>query len=96
MMLLRPLMFPLSWLQSGYVMSIQPVPWPDPDPGVAAAIRAMYGSRETDPPLAVTVRDRLGEWLRDEEFAGAFGSAAVRAGLRRGWRWSRCCSGLGT
>ena len=72
--------FPLSWPQNGYVMSMQPVPWPDPDPVVAAAIGAMYGSRKTEPPLAVTVRDRLGEWLRDEEFAAVFG---IRG--RPGW-----------
>jgi len=65
-------------------MSMQPVPWPDPDPVVAAAIGAMYGSRKTEPPLAVTVRDRLGEWLRDEKFAAAFG---VRG--RPGWPPSR-------
>src|SRR5215468_2537272 len=65
-------------------MSMQPVAWPDPDPVVAAAIGAMYGSRKTEPPLAVTVRDRLGEWLRDEEFAAAFG---VRG--RPGWPPSR-------
>jgi transposase len=84
MMLLRPLLFPLSWLQNGRVMSMQPVPWPDPDPVVAAAMGAMYGSRKTEPPLAVTVRDRLGEWLRDEEFAAAFG---IRG--RPGWPPSR-------
>ena len=84
MMLLRPLLFPSSWLQNGHVMSMQPAPWPDPDPVVAAAIGAMYGSRKTEPPLAVTVRDRLGEWLRDEEFAAAFG---VRG--RPGWPPSR-------
>jgi transposase len=65
-------------------MSMQPVPWPDPDPVVAAAIGAMYGSRKTEPPLAVTVRDRLGEWLRDEDFAAAFG---IRG--RPGWSPSR-------
>jgi transposase len=84
MMLMRPLLFPSSWLQNGHVMSMQPVPWPDPDPMVAAAIGAMYRSRKTEPPLAVTVRDRLGEWLRDEEFAAAFG---VRG--RPGWPPSR-------
>lgn len=63
---------------------MQPVPWPDPDPVVAAAIGSMYGSRKSEPPLAVTVRDRLGEWLRDEEFAAAFG---VRG--RPGWPPSR-------
>jgi transposase len=44
----------------------------------------MYGSRKTEPPLAVTVRDRLGEWLHDEDFAAAFG---VRG--RPGWSPSR-------
>ena len=84
MILLRPLLSPLSRLQNGRVMSMQPAPWPDPDPVVAAAIGAMYRARKTEPPLAVTVRDRLGEWLRDEEFAAAFG---VRG--RPGWSPSR-------
>jgi transposase len=84
MMLLRPLLFPSSRLQNGPVMSMQPVPWPDPDPVVAAAIRGMYGSRKTEPPLAVTVRDRLGEWLHDEDFAAVFG---IRG--RPGWSPSR-------
>src|SRR5258708_21564002 len=65
-------------------MSMQPAPWPEPDPVVAAAIRSMYGSRKAEPPLAVTIRDRLGEWLRDEDFAAAFG---VRG--RPGWSPSR-------
>ena len=43
-----------------------------------------YGSRKTEPPLAVAVRDRLGEWLHDEDFASAFG---VRG--RPGWPPSR-------
>ncbi len=41
-------------------MSMQPVPWPEPDPQVAAAIKAMYG-RKSERPLAVEVRDRLGQ-----------------------------------
>ncbi len=65
-------------------MSMQPAPWPEPDPVVAAAIRSMYGSRKTEPPLAVTVRDRLGEWLHDEDFAAAFGTRG-----RPGWSPSR-------
>jgi transposase len=68
----------------GHVMSMQPAPWPEPDPVVAAAIRSVYGSRKTEPPLAVTVRDRLGEWLHDGDFASAFG---VRG--RPGWSPSR-------
>ena len=84
MMLLRPLLFPPSRLQNGPVMSMQPVPWPDPDPVVAAAIRGMHGSRKAEPPLAVTVRGRLGEWLHDEDFAAVFG---IRG--RPGWSPSR-------
>jgi hypothetical protein len=65
-------------------MSMQPVPWPEPDPQVAAAIAAMYGARKTKRPLAVLIRDRLGEWLADEQFAAAFG---IRG--RPGWSPSR-------
>jgi len=64
-------------------MSMQPVGWPEPDPVVAAAIAAKYrGARPR--PLAVLVRDRLGQWLEDEQFAAAFG---VRG--RPGWSPSR-------
>ncbi|MFF3672070.1 transposase [Microtetraspora malaysiensis] len=51
---------------------MQPRPWPDPDPQIAAAIRAMHrGKREK--PLPVRVRDELGELFADAEFAVAFG-----------------------
>jgi transposase len=65
-------------------MSMQPVPWPDPDPQIAAAIKAIYGSRKTERPLAAEIRDRLGQWLADEDFAAAFG---IRG--RPGWPPSR-------
>ena len=78
---------PSSRPQNGCVMSMQPVPWPEPDPQVAAAIAAMYGSRKRERPLAVEIRDRLGQWLADEDFAAAFGIRGGRAGRRRGWRW---------
>ena len=65
-------------------MCMQPVAWPEPDPQVAAPIAAMYGARRTQRPLAVLIRDRLGEWLGDEEFAAAFG---IRG--RPGWSPSR-------
>ena len=58
------------------------VPWPDPDPVVAAAVQAKYAGRRV--PLAVAVRDRLGQWMADEVFAAAFG---VRG--RPGWPPSR-------
>jgi transposase len=63
-------------------MSMRAVPWPDPDPVVAAAIRAKYDGRRA--PLAVAMRDRLGQWMADELFAAAFG---VRG--RPGWPPSR-------
>jgi transposase len=48
---------------------------PEPDPQVAGLVRSMYqGSRKKAPPLAVAIRDRLGDWLRDEGFASAFGA----------------------
>jgi Transposase DDE domain/Transposase domain (DUF772) len=54
------------------VMSVHPQPWPPPAPEIAAAVAVMYrGKRER--PLAVMVRDQLGEWLSDEQFAGAYG-----------------------
>jgi hypothetical protein len=63
-------------------VSMRAVPWPDPDPVVAAAVRAKYAGRRV--PLAVAVRDRLGQWMADEVFAAAFG---VRG--RPGWPPSR-------
>jgi transposase len=53
-------------------MSVQPQPWPPPAAEIVAAVAAMYrGKRER--PLPVMVRDQLGEWLADEQFAGAYG-----------------------
>jgi hypothetical protein len=67
----------------GYVVCVQPVPWPEPDPQIAAAIAAKYrGGRPR--PLAVQIRDRPGQWLEDEDFAAAFG---IRG--RPGWFPSR-------
>src|ERR1035441_3836949 len=68
----------------GYVMCMQPAAWPEPDPQIAAAIAVMYGTRKTARPLAVLIRDRLGEWLRDEVFVAAFGDRG-----RPGWSPSR-------
>ncbi|MGI8306240.1 IS1182 family transposase [Saccharopolyspora hattusasensis] len=55
------------------VVSVQPQPWPEPVPEIAAAIRAMYSGRR-EVPLAVQVRDQLGELFADAEFASAFGA----------------------
>lgn len=64
-------------------MSMQPAAWPEPDPLIAAAIAAKYPGKRPR-PLAVQIRDRLGQWLADEDFAAAFG---VRG--RPGWSPSR-------
>jgi transposase len=48
------------------------VPLPEPDPVVAAAIGRKYARRKA--PLAVMMRDRLGEWVTDDLFASAFGA----------------------
>ncbi len=61
-------------LQNGHVMLDAACPVAGPGSRGRGGDRGdVNGSRKTEPPLAVTVRDRLGEWLRDEEFAGAFG-----------------------
>src|SRR6266487_964468 len=57
----------------GYVMCMQPAAWPGPDPQIAAAIAAKYRGKRPR-PLAVQIRDRLGQWLEDEAFAAAFGT----------------------
>lgn len=64
-------------------MSVVPRPWPQPAPEIVAAVRAMYRGRR-ERPLPVLVRDKLGEWLSDEQFAGAYG---VRG--KPGWPPSR-------
>jgi transposase len=64
-------------------MSVVPQPWPQPAPQIAADIASMYrGKRER--PLPVLVRGKLGEWLADGQFAGAYG---VRG--KPGWPPSR-------
>ena len=59
----------------GHAMSLKPSPLPEPDPQVAASIRAMYhGKRKVPVPLAVAIRDRMGDgWLEDGDFAAVFG-----------------------
>src|SRR5258708_33499439 len=64
-------------------MSVVRRPWPQPAPEIVAAVRAMYRGRR-ERPLPVLPRDNLGEWLSDEQFAGAYG---VRG--KPGWPPSR-------
>ena len=62
---------------------MQPAAWPEPDLQIAAAIAAKYPGKRPR-PLAVQIRDRLGEWLGDEQFAVVFGTRG-----RPGWSPSR-------
>ena len=64
-------------------MCVQPVSWPEPDPLITAAIAAKYTGKRPR-PLAVQIRDRLGEWMGDAQFAAAFGTRG-----RPGWSPSR-------
>jgi hypothetical protein len=75
--------FPRPGRRIGYVMCVLPVAWPEPDPQIAAAIAVKYPGKRPR-PLAVQVRDRLGKWLGDEQFAAAFGTRG-----RPGWSPSR-------
>jgi transposase len=68
----------------GYVVCMQPVPWPEPDPLIAAAVAAVFGAGKAERPLPVLIRERLGQWLADEQFAAAFG---IRG--KPGWSPSR-------
>jgi hypothetical protein len=64
------------------VMCVQPRPWPQPAPEIVAAVAAMYrGKRER--PLPVMVRDQLGEWLADEQFAGEAQAEGLPPGRSR-------------
>ena len=62
---------------------MQPAAWPEPDPQIAAAVAAKYRGKRPR-PLAVLIRDQLGQWLADEDFAVAFGTRG-----RPGWSPSR-------
>ena len=62
---------------------MQPAAWPEPDPQIAAAIAAKYRGKRPR-PLAVLIRDHLGQWLEDEAFAAAFGTRG-----KPGWSPSR-------
>jgi len=60
------------------VVSVQPRSWPKPAQVIVAAVRAKYARRQA--PLAVQVRDRLGEVFPDAEFESAYAGRG-----RPGW-----------
>jgi transposase len=59
-------------------MSVQSRPWPEPAKEIVSAVRAKYARRRA--PLAVQIRDQLGELFPDVEFEQAFGDRG-----RPGW-----------
>jgi transposase len=60
------------------VVSVQPQPWPEIPQATVRAARA--AARKGDYPLAMRVRDELGELFADAEFAEVFGARG-----RPGW-----------
>src|SRR6266702_2058407 len=75
----------------GYVMCKQPAAWPGPDPQIAAAIAAKYRGKRPR-PLAVQIRDRLGQRLalvtvlqRAENLPDRQAADAVR--MRLDWQY---------
>jgi hypothetical protein len=74
--------------QNGCVLAMQLAPWPEPDPRVAAAIAAMSGSRKRKRPLAVDIRDRLGQWLAGESMRAALEALAA---AHPAWLAQRIC-----
>src|SRR5229473_1092459 len=60
-------------------MCMQPAAWPEPDPLIAAAIAAKYSGKRPR-PMAVQVRDRLGQWLAAAAFAAAVAVDDLAAG----------------
>jgi transposase len=67
-----------SAAQNGAVVSLQPQPWPQIPEATARAARA--AARRGEYPLAMRIRDELGELYADAEFAEAFGARG-----RPGW-----------
>src|SRR6266498_1066371 len=65
------------------VMSMQPQPWPQPAQEIVDAVRAMYARRRA--PLAVQVRDQLGE-LFAEALSDRQAAEAVRDKLS--WKYA--------
>src|SRR5260370_1052423 len=64
--------FPSPGRRIGYVVCVQPVAWPEPDPLIAAAIAAKYRGKRPR-PLAVQIRDRLGQWVAREDLPAPVG-----------------------
>ncbi|MFD3947914.1 transposase [Streptomyces sp. NPDC058579] len=68
---MRQVVFRFPGRGVGVVVSMEPMPWPEPAPEVARAVRAKNYGRKV--PLPVAVRDRLGELFPDAEYTQAFG-----------------------
>jgi transposase len=69
------------------VVSLHPQPWPEIPEATARAARAAAGKGEY--PLAMRIRDELGELYADAEFAEAFGARG-----RPGWSPGRLALAL--
>jgi transposase len=61
--------FPRPGRRIGFVMSMQPQPWPEVPAQTARVARAAFRKGS----LAIRARDQLGAWYDDAAFAGAYG-----------------------
>jgi hypothetical protein len=78
----RPACPSRSRSQNGVVMPVQPGPWPEVPEGTARVARRAFRKGS----LAIRVRDELGAWCEDADFAAGYG---VRG--RLDWKY---CPGL--
>jgi transposase len=72
MICLRPVyasLFPVPGRRIGWVMSMQPKPWPEVPAGTARVAKRAFRKGA----LAIRARDELGDWLDDAAFAACYG-----------------------
>src|SRR5712671_8173851 len=60
---------PRSRPQNRVIMSMQPQPWPEVP---AATARVAKSAFRREGSLAIRIRDELGSWYEDADFAGAY------------------------
>jgi len=58
-----------SWPQNRVIMSMQPRPWPEVPAQTARVAKAAFRRGGS---LAIRIRDELGSWYGDEDFAAAY------------------------
>ena len=65
-------------------MSVQPRPWPEVPEETARVAKSAFRKGGS---LAIRIRDELGSWYEDADFAAVYPVRAGRGSARRSWRW---------